>query len=380
MRRVKAALIGTGFMGKTHAEALRRLGYVDIHAIVSSNPKQAESFGQQLDVNYITDDYKKVLGDPQVDAVHILTPNSMHYQAAKDAMEAGKGVVCEKPLTVTAAQAADLAAVAKKTGAHNAVQHNLRFYPLVQQARAMVAAGEIGEVLSVQGTYSQDWLLYDTDYNWRVEAGLNGPLRAMGDIGSHWFDMIMHVTGLPVTAVMCEMAIFNKTRKKPRGRVETFTGKFANPDDFDEITIDTDDFGMVMIHLGDRGRGVFTVSQMAAGRKNGLTWEVYGTKASVAWNQERPDELWVGHRNSMNQILIKDGSLMHPSAASAADYPGGHSEGYDDSHKQLLKRFYRRLVDPSLPVDYPTFEDGFRVMNLLEKSLESHQKRAWVNI
>lgn len=379
MRKLKTALFGTGFMGKTHAEAVRRLGHVEIAAIAGSSDSRAADFARLIGVDFSTGDYKKVLADPTIDAVHILTPNAMHHPMAKDALLAGKAVVCEKPLTMTVAEAEELVALAKQTGLPNAVQHNLRYYPVVQHIRQLIKAGELGDILAVQGTYSQDWLLYDTDWNWRVDSSANGALRAMGDIGSHWMDMIQHLTGQPITAVCAELTTVHRTRKKPQGSVETFTGKTANPDAVTEFPIDTDDFGAVLIHLGDRARGCFTVSQISAGNKNSFRVEIYGTKGGVSWNQERPDELWLGHRNANNQMLLKDPSLLLGPAASYADYPGGHSEGYDDTHKQLLKRFYAKVADPTQPEEYPTFADGLHGMRLLEKVQESDKRRAWVD-
>ena len=235
-------------------------------------------------------------------------------------------------------------------------------------------------MLVVQGTYSQDWLLYDTDWNWRADTSANGELRAMGDIGSHWMDMIQHVTGLPITRLCADLNTVHKTRKKPKGSVETFSGKTLQPSDYDQVDITTDDFGAVLIRLGDRASGAFTVSQISAGNKNSFRIEVYGTKMGASWNQERPDELWLGHRNAPNQIIVKDPSLLKGPAAGYADLPGGHSEGYDDTHKQLFKRFYAKVADPSAPVEYPTFEDGLKGMKLLEKVLESHRSQGWVSL
>jgi predicted dehydrogenase len=249
----------------------------------------------------------------------------------------------------------------------------------VQQVRSMVAAGELGEILIVNGTYFQDWLLYDTDWNWRANADSNGALRAMGDIGSHWMDMIQHLTGLQITALCADLQTFHKARKRPKGSVETFTGKKAQASDYDSVAVETDDFGAVLLRLGDRARGSFAVSQMSAGCKNRFNLEIYGTKCGVAWNQERPDELWIGQRNTPNQIIVKDPSLLDARAATFADLPGGHSEGYDDTHKQMFRRFYARVADPSAPVEYPTFSDGARGMELLEKTLESSRKRGWVD-
>jgi predicted dehydrogenase len=202
----------------------------------------------------------------------------------------------------------------------------------------------------------------------------------MGDIGSHWMDMIQHLTALPITEVCADLATFHKTRKRPKGSVETFSGKKLQPSDYEDVPVNTDDFGAVLVHLGDRARGAFTVSQVSAGRKNNFAFEIFGTKAGVAWSQEQPDTLWIGHRNDPNQLIIKDASLFHPAAAKFADLPGGHSEGYNDSHKQVFKNFYAKVADHSIPIDYPTFEDGFRGMILLEKVAESVSRRGWVKV
>ncbi len=379
MKTIKTALIGTGFMGRTHAEAIRRVGNVEIAAVASITAEMARDFANLYGIPRATGDYKEILADKEISAVHVLTPNALHYPVAKAALEAGKNVVCEKPLTISVEEAKDLVAIAARTNLANCVEHNLRYYPVVQQIRRMIAHGDLGEIIIVQGTYSQDWLLYDTDWNWRIDSKENGPLRAMGDIGSHWMDLIQHVTGLKITELCADLETFNKTRKKPKGPIETFAGKLLKPEDYQEVPIDTDDYGAVLLKLGPRARGAFTVSQMSAGRKNNFAIEIFGTRSGVAWNQERPDELWIGERNTPNRILLKDASLMYPEAASYAEYPGGHAEGYPDTHKQVFKRFYKKVADPSAPVEYPTFAEGLWGMQLLEKIRESSQKRGWVS-
>ena len=379
MAKIRTAMIGTGFMGKVHTEQVRRLGNVEVVAVASSTQAVAQSFADSVGIPRATGDWTTLVNDPAIDAVHILTPNALHAPMSIAFAKAGKAVLCEKPLAMSSAEAQQMLDAAEAAGVVHATNHNLRFYPVVQYVRQLIASGELGEVLAVQGTYSQDWLLYDTDYNWRIEAEANGKLRAMGDIGSHWMDQIQHVTGLKISSVCGELTTFHKTRKKPKGSVETFTGKTLQPSDYTEIPISTDDFGTVMLHLGGRARGAFTVSQISAGNKNSFRFEVYGTKSGVRWNQVRPDELWIGHRNSPNQILLKDASLMGASG-QYADLPGGHSEGYDDSHKQLFKRFYARVADKSLPVEHPTFADGLHGMKCLEAVLASHEARAWVDV
>ncbi len=380
MRKIKTAVIGTGFMGRVHTEAIRRLGNVEVAAIADATEDLARNFAQQVGVDRSTGDYRTLLVDPEIEAVHVCTPNALHHPISRDFMVAGKHVLCEKPLTVSAAEARDLVDVAKATGVANCLNHNLRCYPVVQHIRRLRENGDLGEILVVQGTYSQDWLLYDTDWNWRIVAKENGPLRVMGDIGSHWMDMLQHLTGLRITSLCADLQIFHKTRKRPKVTVETFAGKTLRPEDYEEVPIDTEDFGAVLVRLGDRARGAFTASQVSTGCKNRLQMEIYGTKAGVIWNQERPDELWIGQRNANNQILLKDPSLLAEKARSYADLPGGHGEGYDDAHKQVFRRFYEKVADPSAPIEYPTFADGLQMMQLLDKVLESSQKRAWVDV
>jgi predicted dehydrogenase len=378
MNKLKVAVIGAGFMGKTHVENLRRLGFVEVAAVAGITQEEADRFAAAYYIPRATGNYKELLADPEIVGVHVCTPNALHAPVAKDALAAGKHVLCEKPLAMSSKEAKEMLDLAEKKKLCHATNHNLRYYPAVQQARAMIANGDLGEIRVVQGTYSQDWLLYDTDFNWRILRKHNGPLRVMGDIGSHWMDMIQHVTGLSITALCADLKIVHKTRKQPKVAIETFAGKTLTPEDYNEVKIDTEDFGMAMLHLGENCRGAYTVSQVSAGCKNRFEWLIAGSKASISWNQEKPDELWIGERNQPNRLLLKDGSLYYPKAASYADYPGGHSEGYDDAHKQLYKRFWSRVMDRSLPIEYPTFADGLRGMQLLEAVIESNKKKAWV--
>ena len=367
-------------MGRVHTEAIRRLGNVEVAAVAAENAELADAFAAATGIAKAVGDYNEILTDPEIEAVHICTPNALHYPIAKAAMLAGKNVLCEKPLATSVAEARELVDLAKEKNVANCLNHNLRFYPVVQQMRAMISNGALGDILVVQGTYSQDWLLYDTDFNWRVMSKENGPLRAMGDIGSHWMDLIKHVTGLAITSLCADLHTFHSTRKRPKKAVETFAGKTLAPEDYDEVAIDTEDYGAVLLKLGGRARGAFTVSQVSAGCKNRFQVEIFGTKAGVTWNQERPDELWIGHRNEPNQLLLKDPSLLDPKARRYADLPGGHSEGYDDAHKMCFRRFYARVADGAAPVEYPTFADGHRMMTILEKVMESAGRRSWVDV
>jgi len=380
MRPIKTAIFGTGFMGRVHLEAVRRVEFVEAAAIAGRNVEAAQRLGTAFAVPFITTDHREVLRDPAIDAVHIATPNAQHFSMAKDALLAGKHVICEKPLTTTVAEAEELLSLAARQGVRNCVCHNLRYYPMVQQMRRLREAGDLGEILVVQGTYSQDWLLYDTDWNWRVDSKAGGPSRCMADIGSHWFDMAEHITGLRVTSLCADLQTFHATRKQPKHSVETFANKLLGPEDYVETPVDTEDFGAVIFRMGNRTRGCVTASQVSAGRKNRLSIEIYGTRSSVAWDQERPDELWAGHRDDGNQVFVKDPSLLKPGARSYADLPGGHSEGYDDTFKQVFRRFYSSIATPGAAPEYPQFVDGLRQLTILNAELQSHRARSWVDV
>jgi predicted dehydrogenase len=380
MRPIRTAIFGTGFMGRVHLDALRRLESVEVVAIAATKLESAQRLGEGFGISVFTADYREILRDSTVDAVHILTPNALHYSMAKEALEAGKHVACEKPLTITVEEAEGLVELAAQKGLRNCVCHNLRYYPMVQQLRRMREAGDLGEILSVQGGYSQDWLLYDTDWNWRIDAKAAGASRCLADIGSHFFDMAEHVAGLRVSSLAADLQTFHRTRKQPRHSVETFANKLLGAEDYIERAVDTEDFGAVIFRMGSRARGTMVASQVAAGRKNRLSIEVYGSKAGAAWDQERPNELWIGHRDRGNEIIIKDPALLRPEARSYADLPGGHAEGYDDSHKQLLRRFYASIADPGLAPEYPQFADGLRQLTILQAELESDRRRGWIDV
>ena len=379
MAKLRVAVIGTGFVGKVHVENIRRQTDAELVAIADQSQEIASAFGAQLGIERAVGDYTELLADPSIDVIHICTPNVTHFPIAKAAIEAGKHVICEKPLAMSADQAAGLVQLAHDKGVVHATSYNLRFYPNVAQMRRMVATGEVGEVLAVQGTYSQDWLFYDTDYNWRLEPEVGGNSRAMADIGSHWCDMVEHVTAKRIEAVCAELVTFHPVRKKPKKPIETYSGKLLTPEDYEDRPITTEDFGAVLLRFADRTRGSFTINQVAAGRKNRLLMEVYGTKCGLAWDGEKPNELWIGHRDGNNQILLKDPSLLDAEARTFADLPGGHAEGYADTFKQFFRRFYAACRDKSLAAQLPTFDAGLRQLRLVEAVLESSAKGAWVN-
>jgi predicted dehydrogenase len=300
---------------------------------------------------------------------------------AKAALEAGKHVICEKPLAISVAEAEELVDLAEKKGLVNAVNFNIRYYPLMRQLRLMVEKGDVGEVLAVQGSYLQDWLFHATDYNWRLEPDQSGQSRAIADIGSHWMDLIEYITGLKISEACADFATFHKIRKKPLKPVETYAGKVLQPEDYKDIPINTEDYATVLFRFENDGRGVMTVNQVAAGRKNRLYFEIDGSKEAIAWESESPNQIWIGKRDGNNEIKMRDPSLVYPECMNLIDYPGGHNEGFPDTFKQLCKEVYGRIAgETSGPASYPTFRDGLRELVLCEKIMESNQKKAWVNV
>ncbi|MEO8735963.1 MAG: Gfo/Idh/MocA family oxidoreductase [Edaphobacter sp.] len=377
MKKIKVAIFGAGFMGRVHTESLRRLGNIEVVSVAGSNLERARKFADAVGIERASGDYKELLADPEVSAVHICSPNSLHYEMTLASLKAGKHVICEKPLASSIPEAEEMISLARSKNLANCTLYNIRSYPQVQNLRRMREAGVFGDIRFVQGTYSQDWLFYDTDWNWRIESGKS---RTFADIGTHWCDLAEHVTGLRITSLCAELETFIKTRKKPKGPVETFQGKTLRPSDYQETQIATEDFGAMIFRMGELTRGSMTTSQVSAGRKNRLFFELFGTKASAAWDAERPEELWIGHRDRPNELLLKDATLFPKEAQSYSDLPGGHSEGYDATFKQVFKRFYRTVEDRNAPIEYPTFEDGIRQLRIVDSVVESSEKQMWVNV
>jgi len=379
MRTLGAAVIGTGFIGPVHVEAIRRLGH-RVVGILGSTPEKSWAAAEAMHVPCGYASLDELLADSLVDVVHVASPNRDHFAQTKRVLEAGKHVVCEKPLAMTTAETAELVALAERVGVVAAVNYNVRFYPLVQDMRARVRAGELGDVFHVCGSYLQDWLLYDTDFNWRVLAENGGPLRAVADIGTHWLDTVGFVTGLEVEAVFADLRTVHPTRQRPTGGSGTFTGSVGGVRETVPVNIDTEDCGSVLIRFRGGARGTLTVSQVAAGRKNQLRFDVAGSKAAFAWDSEEPNTLHVGYRGRPNEAVSRDPAQLHPEARRFSDYPGGHAEGFPDTFKQLYKAVYAAILgDTSAPL-YATFADGHREVQLCEAILASHRAEKWVTV
>jgi predicted dehydrogenase len=386
MNSIGVAVAGAGFIGPVHVEALRRAG-LNVVGILGSSLQKARSAAESLKLMAAYATYDELLRDDRAQAVHITVPNRFHFEMASQALRAGKHVVCEKPLAMNARESNELVRLAAQSGLAAAVAYNIRFYPLCLEARERIGSPEVGDVLHVSGSYVQDWLLRDTDFNWRVLAAEGGALRALADIGTHWLDLVQFITGLRIVAVCADLATVHRTRRNPRGSVQTFSGKQPEPfvaDELatDEVPIDTEDAGGVLLEFENGARGTVWVSQVTAGRKNCLQFEIACAEQALAWNSERPNELWLGNRDKPNELLLRDPALLSPVAGYACSYPGGHNEGFPDTFKQLFRAFYGYIErgNMSALAPFPTFADGHREILLCEAILQSHRERRWVKI
>ena len=380
MKDIGVAVAGAGFIGPVHVEALKRVG-VTVTGILGVDEAESKSAAEALGLAKAYLSLDELLADSSVQAVHLAVPNKLHYEMAKEALAAKKHVLCEKPLAMDSKESAELVEMAKGAGVAAGVNYNVRYYPLCLEARDMVARGDVGEIYSVCGSYVQDWLFYDTDYNWRVLADEGGELRAVADVGTHWLDLIHSITGLEVEAVCADLKVVHPVRKRPLGEVQTYKAKEDDaPIATEPIDITTEDYGCIMLKFRNGGRGVLWVSQVTAGRKNCCRYELAGSKCALEWKSEQPNELWIGYRDKANEQLIRDPSLVSDLARGSITFPGGHNEGFPDTFKNSFKSFYTYILggDMSAPATYPTFADGHREIVLCEAIQKSHQEQGWV--
>jgi predicted dehydrogenase len=378
--QINAGVIGVGFIGVAHVEALRRIG-VNVAGVVGSSAERARAKAEVANLPTVYENAEHLIADRTIDAIHIATPNNLHYEEVLACLEAGKHVVCEKPLALTSAQSAELVERADFSGLVNAVCFNLRFYGHVLQSRAMAAAGDLGDINYVTGRYFQDWLLRDTDWNWRLSPDESGALRAVADIGSHWLDLARFTTGQDVVEVMADLHTFVPVRRHPAGPVETFADSSVEGALVEE-SMESDDAASIMLRFAGGARGLTAISQVSAGRKNTIDFEIDGTDSSVSWRSEDPEFLLIGHRGRPNEILNRDPALVHDSVAPHIGYPAGHVEGYADTFRALFASVYLDVAagEPSASPDYPTFADGHDAMLVADAIARSATEQRWIAV
>ncbi len=387
LHQLRAGVIGTGFIGPVHIEALKRLG-VQVTAICGST-KSASACAEKWGIPevYGDYDYEAMYRSPNVDVVHITSPNKVHVEQSLAALKAGKHVICEKPLGMTAKDTAKVVAAVKRRGSPVfAVNYMCRFFPAVLQMRAMVQRGDLGQIMHVQGHFFQDWLLKETDYNWRLLASEGGKLRAVGDIGTHWIDTVSFILGARAEAVFAHLETFHKSRYRPKGEVQTFAK--IDPKTMVPYKVDTEDFGTVLLKFGKASHGFVknvhanaSISQVAAGWKCDLYAGIYGTKGSVRWSLQNPNDIVVGRRDEPNQVLQRATAGFSEDVAGFTDYPGGHPEGFPDSHKMQYRAVYEHIAGGrKTPLLFATAADGHHEVELCEAILRSSQGKKWLEI
>jgi predicted dehydrogenase len=379
---IKVGLVGTGFSASAHVDAIRRLPGVELAAVVGRTVEQARAFADRHGVLEAYGSLEDLLADDALDAVHNCTPNDLHAEINLHVLGAGKHILSEKPLGRTADEARLQATTAASAGVVAAVCFNYRHFPLVQQLRGLLRSGELGPVHLVHGGYLQDWLLYENDWSWRLDPERNGPSRAVADIGSHWMDLVQHVTGESIVDVFANLGTVHEHRTRPEngGRQTFSTGEAGGQ----RYRVDTEDFGTLLLRFASGARGSVTVSQVSAGRKNRLQLEVDAAEGSLAWDQEDPGRLWLGHRDRPNEVLMRDPSLLAPSAAALARLPGGHEEGWADALRNLVADFYAAVDAHGRGAehsgDFASFTDGARLAELVEAVLASDASEAWTRV
>lgn len=376
---------GTGFAAASHLDALRRLPGVELVAVAGSDPARTGVLAERFGVRRTYGDHLALLEDPAVDVVHNCTVNRRHAALSLAALRSGRHVLSEKPLALNASESAELATAAERAaddGVVAGVCFNYRHYPMVEELRQRLASGEHGRPHLIRGHYLQDWLLLDTDWNWRLDADEGGPSRAIADIGTHWADLVQHVVGEPIVEVLADLGTLHATRQRPPGASATFG---ANGDgERTTVSVSTEDFGSVLFRLRSGARGAFTVSQTSAGRKNGLSLDVDAATASFAWHQERPDRLWIGRRSEPNLEVVRDASLLHGSAAALVRLPPGHPEGWSDALTNTIADFHAAVRGARSGEEHgrtlATFREGHERVALVEAVLASHDDRRWTPV
>lgn len=376
MKTIRCGIVGMGFVGPHHLDAMRRLGFVEVTALCASSIETARQKAAQLHVRKAYGDWRELVNDPEVDVVDVATPTRLHFPIALAAIEAGKHVIVNKPLALNSQEARTLLDRADDAGVVHAVAFNIRSYPLARQMRALIQRGAIGPIHFIHGHYLQEWLLYETDFSWRLEPEQAGPAAMVADAGAHWYDLCEHVTGLRVTEVSAELHTILPTRKKPSGGArKAFEAAASEP--AADYAVKVPDLGCVLLRFDNGARGTFTTTSLAAGHKNDLRIEINGATGSLRWEQEKPNELWIGRRDQPNDVLLKDPPLLDESVRPHALLPGGHNEGWSDAFRNLMGEIFSSIANIRDSKDagnpsFPTFRDGLRAAQIVDAILASH--------
>ena len=378
MKVYKTGVIGTGFIGQVHIETVRRLGNVEVVAL--ADKFQAEQTAKALNVPNYFEDYREMIDTLDLDMVHICTPNNTHFEIVMYALEHGVNVICEKPMTTSVEEAKILVKKARETNLVAAINFHNRFYPMTNHLMNIIKDGELGDIFSISGSYCQDWLLYDTDYSWRLVTEESGDTRVIADIGSHWMDLAEFVSGQKITEVCADFSTIHPFRKKPNKTVLAFSTETFSEEDYTKIPIHTEDNASVMFRFSNGAKGSGFFSQVIAGKSVAIDLLVGGYKQSAEWNSADVNGLVIGKRDIGCKHIEKGPATVHPNTRPLVAYPIGHAEGFTDAFKQCFREVYESIDNKEKEYHYATFEDGLHEMVLCEKIFESNQKQQWVKI
>src|SRR5579883_89375 len=374
MKRIGMGLIGPGFVAAHHLDAVRRLGDVDIVAIAGSSQESAEKKARAYKVDRAYGDYKALIADPDIQVIHNTTPNYLHLPVTLAALEAGKHVISDKPLALNAQEGRKLRDAALAAKVAHVVTFNYRGNPLVQQARGMIARGEIGALSFIHGFYFQDWMTTPNVYSWRSDPAKGGVTSALGDIGSHWCDVAEHISGMNIVSVLADLATVVPVRYSAGASAEAFSSTVAG--ERRPVEVQAEDLASVLLRFENGARGCFSVGQVLPGHKNDLQIELNGRTSSLKWRQEEQNELWIGHYNKPNCMMAKDPSLIASDALPYVHLPGGHQESWADAFRNVIQDAYTWIREgghpEAKPAPLPTFEDGYRSTCLIDAMLKSH--------
>ena len=350
---LRAGFLGGGFMAAVHSRAARTVGATP-EVLASSTPQRAARAAAELGVARAAADPAEVIAG--CDVLHVCTPNQQHAAQTLAALAAGRPVICEKPLATTVDDARAVTEAAASAGIVGAVPFVYRYHPNVRRARHLVRSGEVGRVLTVDAAYLQDWLLRPTDTNWRADTATGGPSRVFADIGSHLCDLLEFVTGARIRALSA--------------RTRTVFAERAG------AAVANEDVAAVLAELDDGALATLLVSQLAPGRKNGLVLEVHGSARSLRFDQERPEELWIGALTD-SRLVLRDPDAAGDRGLSVL--PPGHPMGYQDAFTAFVADAYA-AIGGATPEGVPTFADGLRAAVLTDAVLRSARSGSWIDV
>jgi predicted dehydrogenase len=382
MKKIKVGLIGTGYIGMVHLEILRRIVEAEVVAVADSNQALARRAAEKLNIPKFYADADELLADPDVEVVHNCAPNNVHFCINRKAIEMGKDILSEKPLSLDARESAELVRLVDKHKTLTAINFCYRYYPAVQEAAARVRRGDLGDVRAFVGHFLQDWLFYDTDYSWRLDSAVAGRANVIADLGSHWCDLVQFITGQKIAEVMSELHTCIPKRKKPKAGPLSFSNQ--RDFEYDEVDVQLDDFAAMFLRLENGARGNFTTCQVCAGRKVDLELQIFGSKESYAWSHVHPNALWIGRRDRGNETFYESSQLQTEETRKYATLPTGHPMGYHDAVYNLFREYYAALGSKregrDFSVTFPDFHTGHEEMRIIDAAVESAKTERWARV